>query len=520
MRQPEEKSVPNMSSDPIVSYSSPAKAQTPERVQRPSIPLRRVTSPHLQNLQSKDGDSDSDFEPPEIGIVLAKDLAEQKRNKELMELKRRALAQKQAVAATQDSEDDLEIVQSNPKVTVKEEEEHRRSAGKRSSEGRKRQLNLAKINPTKVATRTAVVLSPIKKAEGSASTILKQRAGYINQKQLNQLLTADAQKRAQQLTKMKEQEWQNHGGRIHAKSEVPLAGLDTVLQSIAEKGLKTAEMSNGHDMSMDDDDNPSDEDWNPENQDGQDSASPEPVEGDEEEDEDENDENNIDQNMAMESEIFEEGSKVRPSRRLVVTSDDDEENDENAKPRERCRSSSGIMTEEEDDKENNTRLMYDQSEDKENTAVVRHTPFTLPSRSLFDDDSLSPPLSPVLAAGKWGAARLLGGDDQLSAEHRRPFKELVSEDSLLSTPLGINLTQSFADKLQQASPSSSSTLAPAPTLKPLFSSAAGPKAFSQFSDSGPDVLTPAPLLESGFSELFESTTQTQKPMRLDDKEVC
>jgi hypothetical protein len=91
------------------------------------------------------------------------------------------------------------------------------------------------------------------------------------------------------------------------------------------------------------------------------------------------------------------------------------------------------------------------------------------------------------------------------------LKELISEESPSSLPPLI-LTQSFAAKLQQASPLHG-TLAPTPTLKPFLvgrEDSNGFDGFSQFSQREPDVFGAAPLLQPGFSDSFENATEGRK----------
>ncbi|KAF4619463.1 hypothetical protein D9613_005412 [Agrocybe pediades] len=499
--------------DPIGAFTSPARAKTPERNTRrssmqPIIMIGRATAPNLQEQQSLSDDHRDDFRAPDPKKPIAEEEVDGKGHRSLMEIKRRAMAQKGSSSRHQSySDDDLEVVPPNPKIAVKEEEEHRRSAGKRQSEGRKRQMAMGRISTTKASAHTRASLSPLKKAHGGISATLNQRGGKgnLSHKELNAILAANAQQQAQALTRKKEEEWQKHGGRLAVKPEAQAGGLNDVIRSIAEKGLKAAESSTGNDMGMDYEDQ-SDDEWTPpERASGSRAASDEDQAGSE----DEEDDASLNENV-NEPDVDDETAKIRASRRLVITSDsEDEENDENAKPKERfarATLSSGPGTEDDEDKENNTKLMYDQSEDKENTAVVRHTHLGLPSRALFVDESMSPPFSPVAGPSTW-VPRVRDEGSQSPTQRRRPFKELVSEEPILPTQIGTtSLTQSFADKLIKASPSAS-MLAPAPSLKPLFPAASGSNGFSQFSDGERDQFTPAPLLQPGFSDLFEAETQ-------------
>lgn len=529
-----------MTSDPIVQFSSPEKeleALPAQDNSPPASPGPRATiarrSPSPDNNDSGD---DSDL--PEIGEVLTAGIKKDAKQKELLELKKRFLQQRSSTVQYEEDEDDeLEIVRSNPKLAVKEEQEHRRAVHKRPSEGRKRQMQLAQINPSKQAIKGESAFSPVRKSHGALSILQQVDPKDLSQKRLNQLLAAEAQKKAQVEMEKKVAEWQKYGGRIVNHGDVQVQGLSAAIQNVAEKGLKVAESRSTRAVDAEEEDEDEDnQDWDPAERG---SASPEPIDADEnvgsgsDQEEEENDENKpLEVDMADNSDVAdEETSKVRRSRR-VINSDSEEENDENApipssKVKYRHASSScDPETEGEEDKENNTKLMYDRGEDKENTAVVRHGVLEQPLRSIFSGDDIpTPPISPSHHRSvAWNARNWDREDDEEDTPNqRRPLKDLISEESpMLSQMLPTNLTQSFTAKLQQASPLPS-TLAPAPVLKPLFdnddSSMNIPGGFSQFSEADGEPFGGASGLQPGFSELFESTTQKEKSKEVDDFQI-
>lgn len=495
-------------SDPIASFSSPMPIPV-KRDESHFHSIRRQKAPTVHRSPSPaHHDSGEDSDLPDTGQVLTADIRGDTKRKNLLEMKRRALdQQKRSTVHDDDDDDDLEIIQS-PKVVVKEEESHRRALHKRPSEGRKRQMHLAQINPTKQAAKLE---SPVRKKDRPESSLsVLHHGGPVDSKRLNQILAAEVQKNARQEMERKATEWQKYGGRTGGNPEGKTKpGLTSVVQTLAEKGLKAAENSSTGqaDMGIDEDEDEGDEDWDPALRG---SASPEPVEENEEDDqeqeEEEGDENlapYAETNMADDFETLDdEGLHIRPTRRMVVNSD----------------------SEEEENKENDNELMYDHSEDKENTAVVRHEPLGVAPRSLFSrDDVASPPISPTTQPRVW-APRSQATDDDLTPNRRRPLKELVSDESPTSTQiLSTNLTQSFTAKLQQASPLPS-TLAPALTLNPLFSGGSSSGGlgggFSQFSQADGDVFGPSPSLQPGFSDPFESATEKQNSSTGKSEEVC
>jgi mediator of replication checkpoint protein 1 len=129
------------------------------------------------------------------------------------------------------------------------------------------------------------------------------------------------------------------------------------------------------------------------------------------------------------------------------------------------------------DKENDTNLMFDRSDDKENKAVVR---FGL--SGLRRDDTLDLDLS----------------------EPRRPFQELPSPDTPKAFQLGrANLTEMFEAQLSESR--RTPDLSPGPLLQPFMEgkSAGG---FSQFSDDEGTLLGKTPS-NGDLADLFDVTTQ-------------
>lgn len=522
-------------SDPIEPFSSPHRVgASPEKKLSFARSSERAKTPPSNNLP--------ELEDSDDGLPDTRNMMKQNASK-LKDLKQRALEQSTRHLATGDEDDDdLEVVRGNPKVVAKEEAESRRSGQKpRVSTAMKMVAQLAHVNTAKQA-RKSDVRSPGGVQKHFNSVIVKHTTVGTSA-ELSRLTFAKAQEVARRETRKKEDEWQKHGGRLGAKSAAPGQDLATTLQDIARKGREVVSTGGADRMDVDgDDEDPEDEDYNPALRG---SASPEP-EGEEEElDEEEgaeNDENlpisvDADITMVAEDDDSEEHAlKVRTRRNVVVASDSEEdgndENDENAPIKQspvlpssryrRSSTSSDLMTEEED-KENNTRLMYDRSEDKENTRIVRHTPLSATPTSIFDLHALASTTSSP-ENRRQGFPGESSDDDTAGREpgsaKRRPFQDLLSEDSPKSTGLQpTNLTQSFASKLQQASPLPS-TIAPAPTLKAFLGEGSSTKnfsgGFSQFPDGEGDVFGAAPLqLQPSFSDLFESATEKQKsPRRL------
>ncbi|KAF8803773.1 hypothetical protein BYT27DRAFT_7302755 [Phlegmacium glaucopus] len=498
-------------SDPIEAFSSPnnAKCGTPERsVSSCRLPHQSAAlSNRDQEFPDQHDSDDSDL--PEISNMFKQNVEDSRRKQVLKEAKERALARLQPPTAMDggDDDDDLEILAYSGAKTVVKEDIQRKSGKKpRISEGRKRQMQFGKVSLTVQEKERMFTLSP-------------GRGGLVklaDQTTLNQLIAIEARKEAQRVTRKKEEEWQKHGGQINTNVIGQGQGLANVVKTIAEKGLKAAEArkTDKADMDDSDDEGSSDEDWKPELRG---SASPKILPTGAESEPDESVPPNEDATMV---DVMEDDAniRVRTARRCIVDSESEDENqnqnqNENAHPEllaiqreeryRRSTSSCELPTEDEYDKENNVNLMYDRSEDKENNAVVRH------STSIFDIRGNFPSLPDFTQSDSQNEKAPL--DEELNSDRRRPLGELMSEESSMASPIGrANLTQSFAAKLQQASPSSDTLtpfLACEKGLQPAFDR------FSQFSEGEPDIFCPAPLLQPGFADLFESATERQKSPR-------
>ena len=482
-------------SDPIEAFSSPhnAKCGTSEHTVSPCrLPHQ---SPALPNRDQEFLDlHDSDL--PEISNMFKQNIDGSRKKQVLKEAKARALARLQPSALNSD-DDNLEIVASSSVKTTAKEDIQRKSGSKlRISEGRKRQMQFGKVSLMQEKER-AFTFSP---ARGRLMKLGDQNT-------LNHLIAVEARKEAQRVTRQKEEEWRKHGGQISTNVTGQGQGLADVVKTIAEKGLKAAEArkTDKADIDNSEDEEGSDEDWEPELRG---SASPK-ILPDADLGPDENLPRNEDVAMTDGSEVMEDDVNilVRAARRRIVDSEsEDEDENENAHPGllpipeegryRRSTSSCELPTEDEYDKENNVSLMYDHSEDKENNAVVRHSTPDIPSDCAVLPDFTQSKLLNEKA--------LL--DEDPNSDRRRPLGELLSEESSITSPVvHTDLTQSFAAQLQQVSSSKTLTSFLAhEELQPAFDS------FSQFSEAEPDIFRPAPLLQPGFSELFESATERQK----------
>jgi len=450
--------------------------------------------------------TDSEDELPEVAELIKRDAT-----KELKELKQRALEIKYkgpTIGDDGDDDDDL-VIGVDPKVAVKEEEEHRRLGRQSRPSTARRIVELfAHVNPT-IKAKKSLVFSP-NRVRKDFSAIIQDPLLASSGIDINRMMLRKAQDQASREIKRKEEEWTKHGGHLAQKILAPVEGFECAMKAIAGKGLETVKAKQYNGMDVDEDygeDTDKDDEWTPEQRV---SASPRSVDHD-----GRVGDTPVDEDITMVADDddmdVEDADITKVHRKLFVFSDsEEEENDENAPVKpvntkdRRSSTLSDMSTEDEHNKENDRKLLYEESEDKENMNIVRHSPlskkFTI--FDLTEQGGSSSFEAPSRSQGKIE----LNGD---GAGQRRPFQLLSEESPKLQQFSPSNLTQSFASKLQHASPLSS-TLAPAPTLKPFLTDG-GLKTlggFSQFSQAEPDVFA-APL-QPGFSELFETGTEQRK----------
>lgn len=481
----------------------------------------------------------------------------QARKQKLTALKMQILQKQQMertrVTSEGDDDDDDELQVLAPTKI----DEQRKSAEKKMSKGQRMLLTNAGIR------NKPVVLDPHKSAKrgivSTEETILKQ--GTSDPRVLITFLRQRVDKESLDIVKQKEEEWKRLGGAI--KEDQGNEPVDDAQLIQIQKGLEAWTKADRTSMVADaedggDEGEEDDPDWSPEARGSMSPASRrdeeaidyEKLEMGEVDDvgtpkadkkgEREETEANQSDDENEQVPVFKVKSKHRPLGRILDSdeSDSGEYNDGNAsllKPNDPhyAASSSDDRTEDENDKENDTRLMFDRSEDKENKAVVRHQPLAGPSlsfRSVFDgesdsDLSLSPPHVMVRELDMDE-----GNGTQPSSspnEKRKPFGVIsdASPASLQRQPS--TLTQAFAEQLKHSSPARGpisedvfGPISPAPAASldfaPVFGasgdvgkekkSALGFSQFSQEESERTAFGTPS-LLQPGFADLFDSSTQ-------------
>jgi mediator of replication checkpoint protein 1 len=582
-------------SDVFLSDGSPSREE--RTFGQPVLLLAGPSSPSTKrspnagidgSLESHQRGGDSDEEMPTLGGIFAEDkvghakaekgdgLAQLRaRKQQLVEIKARAQAQQ---AEPSSDDDDLEIVAGHMHTVIEEEAAHRRAvhaSGKKPSEGRKRQLVLARTSPIKPNTRRKSAIGfgiPTQKQDrkGKGKT-----TAAMSKNDLNRQLLKEAEKRAEEERRAREDEWVRRGGTLKAPSAVSGAAEAEAWGAYAKRAKEVGEradfLNTGNENEVDEDED--DEDWNPDLGSGDElgvvptgsrslSQTPSGIEADQEDDA----ENIPAPTMPPPTATQEDDGPSRRSRirrRPQAVESDTESEPESATGASRLPlgnvlvpgtstilaeppmvhresvSSLGDGTDRDDntDKENDTRLMFDFSEDKENTAVVRH------SQSI----AASPlhPISPLqrTVASPLSRRNLLSrtpsifDDDEarppsLSSAQRTPLKELESrdDDDLFASPAGLSRRNLLSELLSSTPKEKESEseegiqLAPSPSLAPAPLGLKDQKngSFSQFFatqnyESGDIPIEneegqqrPA-VLQAGFSQLFENGSMKPPP---------
>jgi mediator of replication checkpoint protein 1 len=419
------------------------------------------------------------------------------RARDLAERKRRALAEaasrREHLLEGSDDDGGLEVIGGDKDMhVVAEEEAGERRAIKakhiRPSEGRKRQLLLGRVRAADVGKGKGVI---------QTETAVGRLRIVESQSELNRMMAIRVQRTNREVTRRKEEEWTKRGGKTGVMQDTGLQVKD-VLKAYAKKGLKAKE--EGEEMDLDGEaTGGSDEEWTP---DMRGSASPSPdhkdntdAQSEEEDHEIESEKRLLDDGKLTDAdEEAADQAKMRPraprhsTTRPRAILDSDQEDDENENPHwsgrphkndlvlnssaeENVNSTPvhqmpgiihrGSMSsfdeptedENENDKENNTRLMYDKSEDKENKAVVRHSLGSLTRLPLSRVETLYSLDGTRRGLSTSPSGVRVAGDEIGGEQSRTPFKELLEDDDdpFISQP-----RTTFAARLQEASLSSPS----------------------------------------------------------------
>ena len=324
---------------------------------------------------------DSDDELPSVTSLIQRESGKQQR---LREMKQAALqlagTSKTFDINNEDEDEDLLIVKDDMHTVAREEAAQRRLDKVHGSPVKDiatlRRINHPSVRPPVVSPHKLSKQELQEHAKPSFARMWKGSKGQLTKKQLDQLMMMQHTEEQLKSIKRHEEEWIKGGGKLSRETggDGTQTSLSQKLGAYAEQGLKSVETGDAVEDEASADE--SDEDYTP---DLRGSASPDPMDANE--DDGEPDDNmNISQPQAGDDDD-EVVAPLRPNKsgqrhpRIVVGSDDEGEQaaHHNLPSLQRdVASSIESQTEDENDKENSAKLMYDRSEDKENKAVVRH----------------------------------------------------------------------------------------------------------------------------------------------------
>ncbi|KAH9846961.1 MRC1-like domain-containing protein [Lenzites betulinus] len=432
-----------LTSDPIQPFSSPMADDDESRPIASSSKAttqREFVSNGLLEPKAQSADeSDSSLDLPD-----GSKLFEEPKRKQLEEMKALAMARRASIPA-EDSDDDL-IIEDGPRNVAHDEAQTRRgltAKGVLPSRGRKTQLTLARAGQRRESAAflamddeearqvLETVAQPTFRTAKSKGT---DKPVQMDISTLNQILLKQDDKAKIRTIHEKEEEWKRRGGRIKERPEAHAQpqSAQAILQDIVEKRRSALDRD---DVVMVEDSG-SDEEYNPD--DAADQAS-----------DAENDENALPSSSpgdpGEQADDEEEGVNPflvpraraplgRRAVKAVVSDDEDMENQpltqDNPSPvpagasaadrslaHRGSVSSSGEVTEDGTDKENDVRLSFDRGEDKENTVIAMQSP----GRSLLSARGFGSLFAEEIAASP-------GAGMSVPEEMRSPLRELPAAD--------------------------------------------------------------------------------------------
>ncbi|KAF9008800.1 hypothetical protein BDQ17DRAFT_1348959 [Cyathus striatus] len=479
----------HLSSDPIIPFSSPSlqrhenapcgsstrtSEENDDHVNSPTRQVSRVARlKHNSNI----------FDTERLQVKEEAAQEREERRKKLAEMKKQFLEDQpgQTSVTTFSDDEELDIVASQEmRSLIKREDAERKSGRKKVSRIHKKHLGFAGTN----------VQSPRKDRAPTTNNVCQRLTESASSHQsLSKFLAEQVRKQNMEAIKQKEKEWVKRGGKPVkdvpkeeklAKEERLNMYAKKALQTLGTEGREGAVFEGEeHDTDI------SDEEWVPEKSNYEQSAH----------ESDDGDQEFVNDDVELRSGegILEETNivKARRSRHIIIDSDDSDVEHVRRAPES---SSEEFVEVDENNKENDTRFMFDRSEDKENKAVVRH--------SLLQEDvserglSMSPP-----------HVSLCDDFDDME-EDRVPLGVLSPKDHLCSPVRPRNLSQEFTE-LRRPPTSPLPSLPASLSLVPIISGDTGALVFSQFSDEEPAPLSDYPTSHNAeIDDLFSPTMPT------------
>lgn len=397
-------------SDPIEKFSSPSSNPLnngglfgrPTRLLADSVP---GTGSHADGQGLANPAESSDEDMPPIGHIIRQEQDKPK----VEELRQSLQAKKLALLKSRtgssnatEEDDDLEIVKDDMHSVAREAVAKRRADKSQRSPVKMKVLAMAmeRKGISKVCgsglKRTSLPIFSEQQLKHLAKPVFardsKADKEGLRKQELDRMMMRQHEQEKLRLIKQREEEWIQKGGRVlrEGESNITQASLSQAVETYAHRALNAAEEAEAMDNGVGDDE--SDGDYIPSIRGSPSAELAVKAEGDTNSDREEHSMTVSDQSAQLTDDEenvapLRRQSGLRKSTRMVLGSDDED----NVRPAQSgtstsevvgqdtpqnrgFASSTGSQTEDENDKENNTKLMFDRSEDKENKAVVRHSP--------------------------------------------------------------------------------------------------------------------------------------------------
>ncbi|KAH7888042.1 hypothetical protein F5I97DRAFT_944152 [Phlebopus sp. FC_14] len=407
-----------LQSDPIQNeFSSPADASAKVAPLAFGAPTALLSSSRRDLAQALDGqpstpsaqakvlpapaDSEDD-EMPEFASIFKHEQEKREADEKQQQLQAMKLAAlQQQLPDAYDEEDELEILQDDMHILAREEAAQRKldKANGSPEKGKARILTMGHRVAPRVSNSRSQLL-PFKFSEQNLRKFAKPsfiRNGNdskepLSKKQLDSMVMQQHEQEKLKLIKQREEEWIQRGGRLarNNSGENAQTSLSQKFEAYAKQRQRLvddADTGGAVDDGLNTDE--SDGDYTPEIRG---SASEGEGGSDQEHENAHSDNLNV---STDDEEDFAPSRRKSHVRRPARVIESDEEDVVRSRPRILVPDSSSMslaascqgmvthrdsgssmesQTEDENDKENNTKLMFDRSEDKENKAVVRHSP--------------------------------------------------------------------------------------------------------------------------------------------------
>ncbi|KAI6004135.1 hypothetical protein EDD15DRAFT_2156102 [Pisolithus albus] len=473
-------------SDPIEKFSSPSNPLTKGGLFGKPTGLLADPVPDTDGQGLAKAAESSDEDMPAIAQIIRQEQEKPKAAdlRQSLQAKKLALLNSRTgpsnINITED--DDLEIVKDDMHSVARE------AAAKRRADKSQRSPVKMKVLAMAMGCKRISKMHDSGSKSASMLTFSEQRLKHfakpvfargnkvdkegLRKQELDRLMMQQHEQEKLRLIKQREEEWAQKGGRVlrEGESKSGQASLSQAVETYAHRALKAAQEAEAMDSGMGESE--SDDDYTPSIR-GSPSAEPVVKGGTDTDNEREEHSITISHQDVQLTDDEEEvapsrrKSGVRKSMRTILGSDDEDSErpaqsspfvsavgNEGVTQHRASASSIGSQTEDENDKENNTKLMFDRSEDKENKAVVRHSPvLTRPALGL----QVEPPFS-LEGCTQLGSCIAPPADcDHLIASPketvRTPLKDLPQEDDDPFLQPASAPRHSFTERLLRSGPS-------------------------------------------------------------------